>query len=73
MQMYSSKDFCVKTENAMSDKPANQNPLRNEFQVNNVVNPVTLNAVFAEFHPYNGRVIGLRKINMFEIYQIVLI
>ncbi|XP_078330543.1 uncharacterized protein LOC111113024 [Crassostrea virginica] len=33
MQMYSSKDFCVKTENAMSDKPANQNPLRNEFQL----------------------------------------
>ena len=60
----------------MSDKPANQNPLRNEFQVNGLVNPVTLNAVFAvfaEFHPYNGRVIGLRKINMFVLYQIVLI
>ncbi|XP_078327339.1 uncharacterized protein LOC111113019 isoform X1 [Crassostrea virginica] len=33
MQMYSSEEFCVKTENAMSDKPANQNPLRNEFQL----------------------------------------
>ena len=63
MQMYGSEEFCVKTENAMSDKPANQNPLRNEFQVNHLVNWMTL----------NGRVKGLRKMNMFEIYQNVFI
>ena len=31
--MLSALDFCSKTEKTMKDKPANQNPLRKEFQV----------------------------------------
>nr|XP_022304858.1 uncharacterized protein LOC111111943 isoform X3 [Crassostrea virginica]XP_022304859.1 uncharacterized protein LOC111111943 isoform X3 [Crassostrea virginica] len=33
IQRYSGADFCTKTEKALRDSPANQNPLRKEFQL----------------------------------------
>ncbi|XP_078328710.1 uncharacterized protein LOC111114478 isoform X1 [Crassostrea virginica] len=40
IQRYSGADFCTKTEKALRDSPANQNPLRKEFQLLLKVRPV---------------------------------
>ncbi|XP_078328720.1 receptor-type tyrosine-protein phosphatase T-like isoform X2 [Crassostrea virginica] len=37
---YSGTDFCTKTEKALRDSPANQNPLRKEFQLLLKIKPV---------------------------------
>nr|XP_022308872.1 uncharacterized protein LOC111114722 isoform X2 [Crassostrea virginica] len=40
LHMLSALDFCSKTEKTMKDNPANQNPLRKEFQLLHHVKPV---------------------------------
>nr|XP_022305574.1 receptor-type tyrosine-protein phosphatase alpha-like isoform X2 [Crassostrea virginica] len=40
IQKHSGADFCTKTEKALRDSPANQNPLRKEFQLLLKIKPV---------------------------------
>nr|XP_022304853.1 multiple epidermal growth factor-like domains protein 10 isoform X7 [Crassostrea virginica] len=44
IQRYSGADFCTKTEKALRDSPANQNPLRKDFQLLLKVRPVYMEA-----------------------------